>query len=55
MAELMPVPQCGAMNAMFATAARGMGYARLTRWLWDRAVLLCSDEQLRQLAGPAMV
>jgi len=49
MAELMPVPQCGAMHAMLATAAQRTGEAKKSAWLWERANLLTSPEMLDRL------
>ncbi len=49
LAELMPGPQCGAMHAMLATAARATRHEDLAGWLWRRAELLCSPDQLRRL------
>lgn len=49
MAELMPGPQCGAMHAMLAAAARAAGQEARAEWLWRRAELLCTPEQLQRL------
>ena len=46
MAELMPAPQCGAMHAMLATAAKRAARTDLATWLRQRAELLCTFEQL---------
>ena len=50
LAELMPAPQCGAMHALLATAARHTRRHQLEQWLRDRAELLSTPEQRRQLA-----
>lgn len=47
--ELMPAPQCGAVHAMLATAADRVRQTRLASWLWRRAELLCTPEQMAQL------
>lgn len=50
MAELMPAPQCGAMHALLAVAARQTDQPDLARWFEARAELLCTPEQLAQMA-----
>jgi len=47
--ELLPAPQCGAVHAMLATAARRADQQNLARWLWQRVELLCTPEQVRRL------
>lgn len=49
MAELMPAPQCGAMHGLLATAAERNDQTNLADWLWRRAQLLCTTEQLDAL------
>lgn len=48
MAELMPAPQCGAVHATLAQAARRIEHPR-TQWLQRRTELLCTVEQLRSV------
>ena len=49
MAELMPAPQCAAMHAMLATAARRREQTHIADWLRQRAWLLGTAEQLDRL------
>ncbi|MFW6061051.1 MAG: hypothetical protein ACODAQ_12795 [Phycisphaeraceae bacterium] len=49
LAEIMPTPQCGAMHAILATAATQTHQRELADWLWRRAELLCTPEQLSEL------
>ncbi len=49
LAELMSAPQCGAMHAMLARSAERAEQHDLARWLWARAALLCTPDQLDQL------
>ncbi len=44
--ELMPGPQCGALHAMLAVAARRSQRDELAGWLGRRAQLLCSPAHL---------
>ena len=49
LAELMPGPQCGALHAMMALAAKRVGdLPQHERW-WKRVELLCSPEQVEQI------
>lgn len=45
LAELMPADHDGAVHAMLATAADRCAQGEPSRWLWDRAALLCDDAQ----------
>lgn len=54
LAELMPTPQCGALHAMLATAAVQAKQHDLATWLWGRAQLLCTPEQLEELGVAEM-
>lgn len=47
--ELMPAEQCGAMHGLFAVAASRQGREATTRWLRERAELLCTPKQLETL------
>ncbi len=49
LAELMPAPQCGEVHAVLATAATHMHDNQLAAWLWQRAELLCTPDQLDDL------
>jgi len=49
LAELMPAAQCGALHAILATAAKRTEARDLAHWLWQRAELLCTHEQLDEL------
>lgn len=49
LAELMPAAQCGAVHAILATAATHTRQEGLAHWLWRRAELLCTAEQLSEL------
>jgi hypothetical protein len=49
--ELMPAAQCGALHAILALAARRAQRHTLSEWLWRRAQLLCTPEQLAQLTA----
>ena len=49
LSELMPAAQCGALHAILATAAKRSDDRDLAHWLWQRAELLCSHEQLDEL------
>lgn len=49
-AELMPATPCGLLHALLARAARNVGQTDLANWLDERARLLCTREQLDQLA-----
>lgn len=49
LAELMPAAQCGAVHAILATAATRMRQQKLAHWLWQRAELLCTADQLAEL------
>ncbi|XAM01314.1 hypothetical protein OT109_07955 [Phycisphaeraceae bacterium D3-23] len=49
LAELMPPPQCGAMHAMLADAAKKTGRDKLASWLWERAKLISPPHLLDQL------
>ncbi len=46
-AELMPVQHGGALHAMLAHAAQQSGQREAAQWLWSRAKLLCTAEQLQ--------
>ncbi len=48
-AELMPAPQCGAMHAMLAAAARHCKREQTADWLGRRAELLCPPDQMQWL------
>lgn len=50
LSELMPAAQTGAVNAMLALAAQRSGDGPTAQWLTERAQLLCSPEQLRDMA-----
>jgi len=49
LAELMPAAQCGAVHAILATAARRTSERDLAHYLWQRAELLCTPDQLDEL------
>lgn len=49
LAELMPAPQCGALHAMFATAAKHAGRDGLHTQLRSRVELLCSEDEIVQM------
>jgi len=51
LAELLPAAQCGLVHDLLATAAARQGRTELTDWLEQRAHLLISDQQRRQLPG----
>ncbi|MEM9881588.1 MAG: hypothetical protein AAF800_01570 [Planctomycetota bacterium] len=55
LAELMPGPQCGALHAMLAAAARDAGRDDWHRALWPRVELLCGAEQLAQMRGSGLI
>ncbi|NJL30634.1 MAG: hypothetical protein HC898_02805 [Phycisphaerales bacterium] len=46
-AELMPAAQSGAVHAMLAQAAQQVGMHQAASWLWERANLLCTPQQLQ--------
>ncbi len=46
-AELMPVQHGGAMHVMLAQAAQQAGKLDAAKWLWARAKLLCTAQQLQ--------
>lgn len=49
LAELMSAVQCGAVHACLAAAATQTRQEKLAHWLWQRAELLCTTEQLDTL------
>ena len=49
-AEPPPAPPCGLLHALLARAARHTGQTDLADWLDERARLLCTREQLDELA-----
>ncbi|MEM9418383.1 MAG: hypothetical protein AAGA25_04905 [Planctomycetota bacterium] len=49
LAELMPAPQCGALHAMLATAAKHAGRDDLHTQLRSRVELLCSEDEIVQM------
>ena len=51
LAELMPAAQCGAVHAILAEAASQTDQSPLAQWLWQRAELLCTPDQLSELRG----
>lgn len=51
LAELMPADQCGTVHALLAVAARRSQRHDLAQWLWGRAELLCTPEQLERIAA----
>jgi hypothetical protein len=51
LAELMPAPQCGAMNALLATAADATDQPDLAGRLWARAELLLTPAQFRHITS----
>ncbi|MEM8739009.1 MAG: hypothetical protein AAGG38_11115 [Planctomycetota bacterium] len=50
LAELLPAPQCGALHALFATAAQRSGRDEWIRWLGPRVDLMCSPGERQRLA-----
>lgn len=53
MAELLPPPLFGALHVTLWAAAARCGHTALADWLLARAHLLCSEDQIRQLAQGA--
>ncbi|MBB6429416.1 hypothetical protein [Algisphaera agarilytica] len=49
LAELMPAPQCGALHAMLATAAKHAGRDDLHTQLRSRVELMCSEDEIVQM------